>query len=204
MDALFTPVLERLSERGFSGAKSREVELLVSNVSYRHLAPYLAVVERNHRSNRPAIQEVNDLLAFDRRYQSVLFRHIGIFESKLRVQHARRMEEAHGTFALYDETLFLRPDRYERSMGFYSSEVKRQASKSRAVRRSLEESGGRLPIGRDMECVTLGTLSQLFSNTADQEVTSGVASSFGCSKSELSSWTRTITDVRNVCAHFDC
>lgn len=203
-DPSFVPTLRRLSERGFSDAVSGEAGFLVSNVSYRHLGPYLSAVEHNHGGDRPTLQEVHNVLTFDRRYQSILFKYIGIFESKLRTQYARRMEDAHGAFALYDESLFLRRDRYERSMDFYSSEVRRQATKSRAVRRSLDEHDGRIPVSHGVECATLGTLSQLYSNTADQCVTAGVASSFGCSKSELSSWAKTITDVRNVCAHFDC
>ena len=197
-------ILKGLSEQGFADAMSGEAAYLVQRVGPRHLTPYLSLVRRMRgESGKMTVQEAHDILSFDRRYQSILFRYIGIVESQMRAQYAHRMETLHGPLALYDPMLFLRRANYDKSMEFYGSEVRRQLKKSRHLRAVSEENDGRLPIEYGVECATLGTLSQLFSNTADPRVTERVSASFGCSKTELTSWLRTVTDVRNICAHFD-
>ena len=196
--------LKELREQGFSDALSGEAAYLIQCVSPRHPSPYLSLVRSMRgESGRMTVQEAHDILTFDRRYQSILFRYIGIVESQMRAQYAHRMEALHGAFALYDSSLFLRRKNYDKSMRFYGAEVGRQLRKSRHLRKVSAESGGRLPIEYGVECATLGTLSQLFSNTADTRVTERVSTSFGCTKTELTSWLRTVTDVRNICAHFD-
>lgn len=197
-------ILERLRDEGFADALSGEAAYLVQCVSPSHLSPYLSLVRRMRgESGTMTVQEAHDILSFDRKYQSILFRYIGIVESQMRAQYAHRMEAVHGAFALYDPALFLRRKNYDKSMAFYSSEVNRQVRKSRHLRKVCEENNGKLPIEHGVECATLGTLSQLFANTADARVTERVSSSFGCTKTELTSWLRTVTDVRNICAHFD-
>lgn len=49
----------------------------------------------------------------------------------------------------------------------------------------------------------LSELAAKVSNTRDRTVTDAVAHSFGASKDELVSWTKTITATRNICAHFE-
>lgn len=195
-------ILEDLNRQGFADAKTGESAHLMQRVSQTHLAPYLSLVKRVD-SGRPTVQRTHDLLSFDRKYQAILFKYIGVVEAQMRAQYSHRMETAHGEYALYDASLFLRRENYEKTLSFYQAEVQRKARRSWAMRSLIERSGGRLPIASGVECVTLGTLSQLFANTADARVTRKVAESFGCTKSELSSWLKTITDVGNVCAHFD-
>lgn len=114
------------------------------------------------------------------------------------------MSYARGKLCLYDENLFLRKGNHSVSLSHYASEVERKARKGDfAVKRALSENNGRCPIDLGTECMSLGTLSMLYSNTADREVANGVAESFGCVKAELASWLRTIGDARNTFAHFD-
>lgn len=204
LDRSYAPTIERIASRGFSDARTGESGYLVSSISYRHLLPYLSAVESIHRDERPTIREAHNVLTLDRRYQATLFKYIGIVESKLRAQYSHWMELLHGSMSLYDENLFNRKDRYRRSLELLSADVERRSRQSRSVRRALKLAGGKIPIDLGVECATLGTLTRIYANTADRDVTTVVATSFGCSKTELSSWMKTLTDVRNVCAHFGC
>lgn len=144
----------------------------------------------------------HDLLVFDREYQSVLFKYIGFIESQMRAQYSHWMRYEHGDCALYNSDLFLRKLNHTRTIEILNQEIARAARKAGSSKAAQEQSRQNIPIDTAIECATLGTVSRLFSNTSDRKVTDKVACSFGCSKSELSSWLRTITDVRNICAHF--
>jgi abortive infection bacteriophage resistance protein len=130
----------------------------------------------------------------DRRIQAALFKYIGIFEAQMRSQYAQWMNYVSGEFAIYNPELFHRVDKYERSFANYKKELLRKL-------RNKEESN--VSIFQGIEVMTLGTLSQLYSNTKSRIVGDEVAKSFGATKSELTSWCKTITSVRNKIAHFE-
>ena len=203
VDESYRPLLSKLALRGFKDAETAEAAFMLQRVSYNHMLPYLNASSRHPISGEPSVKEAHDLLAFDRRMQSVIFKFIGVFESQMRAQYSHWMETLHGQFAHHDAELFLRRENYEKAIGYYDTEAKRRIRKNRKLAETAKRNDGRLPIWHAVECMTLGTLSMLFANTADTEVTKQVSNSLGVTKDELSSWLRTIADVRNICAHFD-
>ena len=204
IDSSYLDRIEALKGRGFSDAETAESGHLVQRITESHLEPYLSIIEGRGKDYPPSVKAAHDLLTFDRRFQSVLFKYMGVLEMQMRAQYSHWMEKAHGAFSLYDSTQFLREDNHLKSLKHLDDEILRKVRRSRGLKRVYEQSGNRLPIAKAVECATLGTLVQLFSNTKDADVTSRVCESFACRKSELSSWMKTLTDVRNICAHFDC
>lgn len=198
-----TEILKTLAEDGFLDAGTPEALYVLDHVSYQHLLPYIKVLDSLPAWEQRTVNMVHNLLTFDRRMQSMLMKCIGIFEAQFRAQYLRAMASEHGPYAAYDGSLFLRPDNYEKSFRSYSEEVDKRISREKPFRAAFDAGRGRLPIWMGLECMTLGTLSALFSNTADKSVTGAVTESFRCTKAELTSWTKTITAVRNICAHFE-
>lgn len=198
----YLPLMEKLASRGFQDARTEESAFILQKVGYRHLSPYLLAVERLPEKGIPTVKQAHGLLTFDRLFKSILFKYIGILEVQMRAQYSHLMEQMHGRFALYDESLFLRQDPYRKAMKDYEREVWR-ALRTKKARLRFEEDGGMLPIWEGVERMSLGTLSKLYSNTADKAVTGDVAKSFGTTKEPLSSWLKAIAGVRNICAHFD-
>lgn len=202
-DSSYNEIIDRLVSRGFSDASTGEAAFLLKRVTESHLEPYLSMIETPSSGVVPSIRAANDLMTFDRRYQSILFKYIGIIEAQMRAQYSHWMGHFHGDFSMYDTSLFLRIENHVRTILHLRDEMGRKIRRSRWMTEAFVSNGERLPVDQAVECATLGTLVQLFSNTADRDVTGRVSSSFGCSKAELSSWMKTITDVRNICAHFD-
>lgn len=199
----YKPIIDALAARGFSDARTGEAAFMLQRVSLQHMQPYLDMVARHPKGSAPCIKEACDLMSFDRRFQSAVFKYIGVFETQFRAQYAHMMERESGEMSLYDASLFLRPDNYERSREHYDTEARRKAGRRGTAAHHAACGGDKLPVGIGVECMTLGTLSQFYANTRSRVVTDTVAQSFGCSKAELTSWARTICDVRNICAHFD-
>lgn len=177
---------------------------MLERVSYHHLKPYVDIVVLANAPNRPHVKVAHDLTTFDRRISSVILKYIGIFEAQLKARYCQLMIEAHGPFAAYDHSFFLRKANHEKSLAQANAELKRQeAKKAPGVAAALKKYGGKVPLWIMMECASLGTVSKLFSNTADTHVTSLVAESFNLNKDKMATWARTLNDARNVCAHFN-
>lgn len=196
----YEPLVQKLRDRGFLDADTDGVPFLLERVSYRHLQPYLAAVKQRDAEGA-MVKTAHDLLTLDRRFQAIVFKYIGIFETQLRAQYAHWMEVECGPLSLYEPRNFLREKEWRGSIERLNKEVARR--REPAVKRMLAENEGRLPVWEAVEFASLGTVSKLFGNTSTKPVTQQVTSFFGCGKAELSSWTRTITAARNIMAHFD-
>lgn len=195
-------VLAALYESGFQDAVQPEAAYLLEHISYQHMLPYLRVAKQ-FGAGGAGMKRAHDLLTFDRLLRATTFRYLGIIEAQMRAQYASAMAERHGSLSIYDPSLFLRQERYQRSRESYDAEIEKKKSRNRRIREVSEENGGMVPIWYGVESMTMGTLFNLYSNTADNVVTSSVAESFGAKKDELANWSKTLTEVRNICAHFE-
>ena len=196
--------MARLARFGFADAMTGEADFLFSHASFEHMHPYLAVIREHPAGAAPRVQDAHRLMLFDRRVKSILFEHIGVFETKLRAQYARQMAERHGPLCVYDPANYLRRAHHEQSLRRYRDEVSRKTRKSKGTfAQAVNGFGGKCPVQLGVECITLGTLSKLYANTADKAATSEIAASFGTSKAVLSNWMRAICSARNAIAHFD-
>ena len=197
-------LMEGLRRCGFADAMTGEADFLFSHASYEHMQPYLAIIKHKPARDAPRVQDAHRLMLFDREVKSVLFKYIGVFETKMRAQYAGIMSHEHGSFCVYDSSNFLRPKHHEASLRRYRSEAERKRLKgSPQIARAMDSADGRCPIELGVECITLGTLSELYANTKDNTATAAVAASFGTPKSILSNWLKVVCAARNAMAHFE-
>ena len=200
VDASYARILESLHDEGFDDAHTAEAAFLFERVSEWHMRPYLEVAAKALGSKN--VKLAHDLMYFDRRCQSVLFEYIGVFETQLRAQFGHWLREEAGDYAIHEQRLFLNQKNYQESIRRLNTEAARKAKNSRTFAKCMNN--GQIRIDAAVECMSLGTLSQLYSNCKQTENTKKIAESFGVSKSDLVNWSRTITAARNACAHFDC
>ena len=200
-DKSYEAELLQLVKMGFpDAAVVPHASYLLEHATISHLRPYLLRVAE--RSGSPSIDQVHSLMTFDRRFQSVLFKYIGIVETQFRAQYAHLMNECGGAFSIYDESLFLRRGNYDKSMSLLKRELERKRRGRRSVARILDENDNRCPIDVAVEVMSLGLLSQFYNNTRPNDVTGGVSRPFGVTKRTFSSWIKTMTQARNIMAHF--
>lgn len=197
-------LMERLARCGFADAMTGEADFPFSHASFEHMHPYLSVIKEHPAGAAPRVQDAHRLMLFDRKVKAILFEHIGVFETKLRAQYAKQMAGRHGPLCVYDPANYLRRANHEQSLRRYRDEVSRKAKKGKGrFAQAVSGLGGKCPVQLGVECITLGTLSKLYANTADKAATSEIAASFGTSKAVLSNWMRAICSARNAIAHFD-
>ena len=200
VDVSYTKILKSLRNDGFEDACTAEAAFLFERTSEWHMRPYLEVAAKV--LGFKSIKLAHDLMHFDRRCQSVLFEYIGVFETQLRAQFGHWLKEEGGDYAIHEQRLFSNNKNYQDSISRLRAEASRKAKHSKTFSNYMD--GDRIHIDAAVECMSLGTLSQLYSNCRQTENTRKIAESFGVSKGDLVNWSRTITAARNACAHFDC
>lgn len=193
-------LLSKLADHGIdcgSGAVGRAV---LGKMSYQHLLPYVKMLEGSGRTR--TVEELHRIAVLDRKLQSLVLEYVGLFELQFRAQYSAAMSRELGPFAHREPANFKNRAHFDGYLRAYASEVSNQM---RCGNKSIARSCGRYgdaPIWEAVEVMSLGMLSKLYRNTRPKSVRHAVADSFGATSEELSSWMRTLTAVRNRCAHF--
>lgn len=187
--------VDALARKRYPDARSEQTKMFLETVGFEHMKHYLPTT--GHKTVRRA----HELLLFDIEYQSMLLKYVGFFEIAFRARYAQAMADLRGAFAHRDPRNFLDKDHFSKFLSSYSIELSRSISHKGPELDSYRRYGD-LPIWQAVEIMPLGMLSKLYRNTKSKAVKRRVAESFGTDFSTLSSWLRSISMVRNRCAHF--
>ncbi len=192
-----------LSDKGFADSLSPSTQYILEHVGIEHLLPYLSHVEEHDDVFPPLVKSVHDILVFDRRFESIILKYVGVVEMQLKAQYSHWGTCELGPFFLYSPKNYHDPKKHARSVEGFERELRRKLKNNRRLSQLYKDNDNRLPAGPAVECMTLGTLSTLFDNTRNLTVTNAVCESFHARKAELSSWLKATSNVRNICAHFE-
>lgn len=178
-------------------------EFYVGKLGYRKIMRYCRAIERRTSYQNVLVENAQQLILLDQALQAVLLRGIGTIEVQFRAAYSRFMADEHGPFAHRHRENFQKDEHFEKFLEDYGRELGYKIRNgNRHVRASFEEYGD-LPIWEAVDLMPLGTLSKLYRNTRSKDIRRAVADTFGCKYEFLTSWLRTICEVRNRCAHFD-
>lgn len=194
-DVLRTEELLSCLSKRYIDARTKQAGLFLDTVGYEHAKRYLP------QSGIMTLRRGHDLMLFDIEYQSILLKYIGLFEIAFRARYSRQMAELRGPFAHRDRRNFINGDYFNGFLATYGLELSRAISHKGPMRDAYAEYGD-LPIWKSVEVMSFGTLSKLYRNTKSKAVKRNVAEAFGVDPTTLSSWLRTLTLIRNQCAHF--
>lgn len=197
--------VEKLVEHGISVADEEYAyakDVLTQNNYYR-LSGYWFLLE-DENGDMPDGITLDDIVAisdFDSDLRHWLFRAIEPIEIMARTQFAYVMAMAHGPKAIEDKALFKDEKAYETSWKNICRDVEHgKRDKQPCVVHNLAKYGA-LPIWALVEVMTMGEISKLYGNLADEAVANEMAYAFGVKPPYLKSWLEHLTMVRNLCAH---
>ena len=167
------------------------------------ILPYVEFLKRSRDGGGVAFaSDIAAVVGFDRELQGVLMQAIGTIETQAKTQFINLMTACYGEYCLYDSRNFISIRLHQSTMARLERGLPRRAKRSSSGRlaSSAQECE---PCSKLIDSSTLGMFSRLLGNTADAEVLSKVASTFGVDLHRFVSWMRLLTSVRNACAHFD-
>jgi Abortive infection bacteriophage resistance protein len=180
--------------------------LSFSDISYFRLASYWKTFEIDSDTHKLAegtsLQDVLSLYEFDRELRCIIFSAIQDIEIALRTRIIHHFSMAHGTFWFMKETLFSNAEIFHKCLSSLQGEVERSKEDFLLNHFKKYDDPPMPPVWKTLEVASFGTLSKLYCNMADTSVKKAVARSFGLPQYKyLESWIRSISVLRNYCAH---
>ena len=177
-----------------------------SSISYFRLASYWKPFEIDLNAHNLAkgtsLNKILSLYTFDRELRSIIFAAIQDIEIALRTRIIHYFSMKHGAFWFMDASLFSDAEIFNKCYLSLQNEVGRSKEDFLLEHFKKYDSPSMPPVWKTLEVASFGTLSKLFCNMADVSVKKSVAKSFGLPQYKyLESWVRSITVLRNCCAH---
>ncbi len=197
-------LVSHLSARGFSVDSPELAQYLLERISYQHASSYFHLFKDDDGKGveNATVSRLNRVILLDRKLQSILLEYIGLFELQFRAQYSYLMSSEGGAFSHRDPSNFKDLGHFNSFLNGYSDEISRQIRSGNEAVKTAYLRYGDAPIWLAVEVMPFGMLSKLYMNTRSKAVVHGVADSFGVRSSQLTSWMRSMSFVRNRCAHF--
>ena len=198
--------LALLKQRGMIVNNENAALRQLESISYFRLANYWKVFETDDVTHRlvpgTQLEDVISLYAFDKELRSIIFTAIQDIEVALRTRIIHFFSLAHGAFWFMDATKFNNYSIYQTCLDNIQVELDRSKEEFLQEHFIKYDTPSMPPVWKTLEVVSFGTLSKLYGNMKDVEVKKMVAKSFGLPQYRyMESWMRSITVLRNCCAH---
>lgn len=201
-------LLTRLRERGLNIPDESRTRHYLANISYYRLSAYARRFyvpnEAEHRFiANTSFDDVLALYVFDRELRLLLLDAIERIEVALRAQLTNTLAEHHGPHGYLDAGIF--DNRYNH--GWLTEKLREEAGGPNAeafvthYRNKYTDAPAQPPIWMAVELLTFRTVSVLFSQLRRPADTQRIAHHFGWPHAVLRSWFRSLSDLRNLCAH---
>lgn len=200
--------LDTLRSRGLDINNEARTRHYLSNISYFRLSAYTRPFytpnePEHHFLPGTHFDDVLDLYVFDRELRLLLLDAIERLEVALRAQLTNTLAEHHGPHGYLDATLF--DNRYDHR---WLLDTLEKAAGEREVesflahyRRKYTAAPVQPPIWMAVELLTFKQVSVLFAHLRQAQDTQRIETHLGWKFPLLKSWFRSLSDLRNVCAH---
>ncbi|WP_200834079.1 Abi family protein [Nitrincola tapanii] len=199
--------LHLLSERGLHIPDESLARHYLSNISYFRLSAYTRAYYRSGGSHqfRPGtcFDDILDLYIFDRELRLLLLDAIERIEVALRSQLANTLAEHHGAHGYLQEGVF--NDRYNYTWLYQKLAQPADGPLAETFlthyRTRYKAAPAQPPIWMAVEILSFKEVSILFANLRKPDDRQRIEAHFGWKHPVLKSWFRSLSDLRNSCAH---
>ncbi|SEP81523.1 Abortive infection bacteriophage resistance protein [Ectothiorhodospira magna] len=200
--------IETLRKRGLVIPDQDRAHHYLSNISYFRLSAYTRPfyqpgLQKHRFIEGVSFDDVLQLYVFDRELRLLLLDAIERLEVALRAQLGNTLAEHHGPHGYLNPDLF--DTRYKHG---WLLERLEKVSQGREIesfldhyRKTYHKAPSQPPIWMAVELLTFKEASTLFANLRLPKDTQRIERHFGWKMPVLRSWFRSLSDLRNVCAH---
>lgn len=201
-----TTQLAMLKQRGLIVSDEDTALKQLASISYFRLASYWKIFETDEAThqfaNGTCLEDVISLYTFDRELRSIIFTAIQDIEVALRTRIIHFFSMTHGAFWFMDVSKFNNRNIFQTCLDNIQVELSRSKEEFLQEHFAKYSSPSLPPVWKTLEVVSFGNLSKLYANMKDVEVKKLVAKSVGLPQyTYLESWMRSLTVLRNCCAH---
>lgn len=200
--------LSKLRSRGLIIHDEPRVLRYLSNISYFRLSAYtrpfyIPSQVPHHFIPETTFDDILTLYVFDRKLRLLLLDAIERLEVALRAQLTNTLADHYGPHGYLDPGVF--DSRYNH--GWLMGKLDKIVQEPRVevflqhYRQKHSNAPAHPPVWMAMELLTFKEVSTLFANLRHEQDTKRVEQHFGWKYTLLKSWFRSLSDLRNLCAH---
>lgn len=195
-----------LKQRGLIITEEDTALKQLASISYFRLANYWKIFETDEITHQFAsstrLEDVISLYNFDKELSSIIFMAIQDIEVALRTRIIHFFSMSHGAFGFMEESKFNSRNLFQTCLDSIKTELCRSKEEFLQEHFAKYDTPPMPPVWKTLEVVSFGNLSKLYANIKDVEVKKQVAKSVGLPQyMYLESWMRSLTVLRNCCAH---
>lgn len=200
--------IAKLRTRGLIIPDAPSAKNYLNNISYFRLSAYTRPFYVPHQTAHTfrkgtCFDDVLQLYIFDRELRLLLLDVIERLEVALRAQLANQLAKEYGPHGYLNPTTF--DTRYQHAWLMQKLQADASAAKSETFlahyNKKYTGAPKQPPIWMAVELLTFKEVSILFSNLRHTCDTQAIESHFGWKHAVLKSWFRSLSDLRNLCAH---
>ena len=203
----FENQIAKLKARQLLFFNETQAKETLSRISFYRLRAYTYPFQDNANPNHPFVVPIHfetilKLYNFDSRLRLLVFGALEKIEVAFRTQMIYQFSIKHGPHWHIDKARYYNKDLAEKHLERLRREVSR--SQEIFIKHYQEKytSPKEPPCWMGLEVASLGTLSQLYSNTINSDEKKAVSKSFGINNLQIfQNWLHCCSNLRNICAH---
>jgi len=197
--------ISQLKFRGMNFHDEEKAKYYLENLNYYRLGGYWLIFEKNHETHEfkdnTYFEEILNLYIFDRELRLLLLDAIERIEVSIRSRLAYVLAQSFGSHPHLKPEIFASSFKYEKTLSKLKAEIDRNRSEI-FINHHLDKYSEELPpIWVSVEVMTMGQISNWYSNVKDRKYRQIIAKYYGLDEKILSSFLHHLTIVRNTSAH---
>ena len=194
--------MELLKKRGCTIRDDAACAEFLRNVNYYRLTAYLLPFRNADHTYMDGItfERIRGIYDFDQRLRSLIFAVVEEVEICTRARLAYHLGHKYGPLGYLDAGNYNHSRQHSRFVSQVESEIERNKS-ALLVKHHRRNYGGKFPVWVIVELFSLGMLSRCYADLKLDD-RKQIASAFSTKEIYLKSWLRSLTLLRNVCAHY--
>lgn len=197
--------LAQLKSRGMKFHDEKTAKHYLEHLNYYRLGGYWLPFEANHETHTfnddVYFEDVLNFYIFDRELRLLLLDVIERIEVSIRSKFAHHLAQIHGAHAHLKPELFYSKIKYSKTILNLKSEIDRNKNEL-FIKHHFDKYNEELPpIWVCVEVMTLGQISNWYSNLQERQERQIIAKNYGLDEKIFSSFLHHLTTVRNVAAH---
>ena len=200
--------LAKLRGRGLDIQDEARARRYLANISYFRLSaytrPFYVPKATTHRFLQDScFEDVLMLYVFDRELRLLLTDAIERLEVALRAQLTNTLGEHYGAHGYLEPKIFNSGYNHTWLIEKLTEEARAREVEAFMAhyREKYTAAPTQPPIWMAMELLTFKAISTLFANLRDEDDSKRISQHFGWPHKVLTSWFRSLSDLRNLCAH---
>lgn len=192
-----------LKQRGCYISDEQFAKEVLRQINYYRLTAYFLSFKTANGNyiDGTSFHTIYRIYEFDRKLRSLLYSLIEEIELMLRTQLSYYYAHRYGPLGYMSEGNFNNKHNHKKFIEHYEQSIKNNKNQP-FVKHHLNNYEGCFPIWVLIELFSMGELSHFFSDLLRHDKKTISADLFHSTDTNVSSWLRCLTDLRNCCAHY--